>query len=936
MVQAMTSEVETVNFNGFYEALLNEHQSKFEEILSEHHAVLQNPEKIRLKMQQAICADLNKIAFRTLLTKFHLFKQDKPQISETADYYYAQFSELCKSPLFMVEMETEYPHLLTILNQRIQFYLINIQELLQHFAEDLEEIANEFTPRISFVKDIHFSLGDSHNKGKNVALVETDGGILVYKPHHLFNDLFLKDLLEFICSEMGVSMKTIQTISRDTHGWQEQIKPESYRNTQEAEQYYRNLGIQLAIFYLLKTDDIHYENIMMNRETPFILDLETIVANKKDAEQEEADTLFLEFCNEINESVMGVFILPANYKFSPFDIDLSAINNETEVSVHWKSFIIENPKSDTMQLVRKPSYIEKKQTSAMIQGELVNPYDYLESLKTGFQTCYQFLWRHQEKLEMLLDNPLYKRISSRQVLRATSLYAKLLDAVTHPHYMKDNQEVKRIFNKLIPKHAISKEEKKKITVEIEALQQHDVPYFTQPWNSRSLVIDVNTEIPNYFQKSLRSIVSERLANLSEQDLAKQLAYIDLSMLTLPRRSQTSSQVFSSVYVNDAKEIVRNRLDSQFKLTIQKAEPCTWMCHEVDGENKVKLSPISYSLYDSLGLLVNFLMYHRMTQEKKYLDYAKKGLEGVLSIYPYQSLIDNGTLSVFNGAGGYLYVLECFYNATGDTVYFDRLIELSKALKKSEHQLEEADFTSGLSGLVYLFAQLYEKHQYPVFREAAIRFGAKLKAGQEQNPTQLCGLAHGLSGVAMAFMALHKMTGQEQYLNQAKKCILKENQHFVEATSNWKDLRTEHYLQDTVYWCHGAPGIALARLSILTALKNSDETEFATAVESDLMGAVKKIMKDGFDPELGDSLCHGRYGNLDILIEINRVLKSQDIEQFIHRQSKGILSDLAAGHYRSGAASHLPIHNFMLGTYGIDHVLMRMHQPDLPSVLNLRW
>ncbi|MGG1220789.1 type 2 lanthipeptide synthetase LanM [Priestia endophytica] len=931
---SQTREKEGIfNFEAFYTSFVKQYERDIDQILLDYGYIFKSGRKIKEDIYYAAIFDLNKIAFRTLLYEFYMYKQNQKIGSDEEDFYYRNFNKYCGTPQFIEKIESEYGYLLKLLHQRMDNNLRNIRTLLEHFIEDITDIQFTLQLKVHFISSISFGLGDSHNGGKNVSFIETNVGRLVYKPHHLNNDLLFNGLINFVSKENNIPMETVKTVSKENRGWQEYIEPKSFQSVKEAETYYRNLGVHLAVFYILKTDDIHYENIIMHRDMPYILDLETIIANKKDEQSASDDTLFTLFCNEINDSVMGSLILPANYKFSPFDIDLSAISNETEVSEHWKSFIIENPKTDDIRLVRKPSYVEKNHVVAKINEEVIHPYDYIDKLKEGFKVTYQFIMKKQQYFLSYIKNYRTRKISTRQVLRPTSLYAKVLDAITHPTYMHNEERIQNIFRKLYPNKGITEAEESRINCEIQALWQHDVPYFTQHINSYNLMANENKEIKGYFKNTPISIVEKRINNLCEDDLKRQLAYIDLSMKTLPREATNKRHFVSHHTKFNCAEYVRRSLNDELKLAIHDDNTVTWMCHEVDEKNKIKLSPLSYSLYDSLGLLINLLSFYKVTKEDIYLEYAKKGLYGVLSVYPYEELIKANTISVFNGAGGYLYVLEQFYSIEQDDYYMELMNKITNHMMKNNSEIKEMDYTSGTSGIIFLFYRLYQQHHDNLFQKAAIYFGEQLMESYQRRNLTLNGLAHGYAGISMAFSALYSLTSEKKYLDLLKDAIDNENSHFNLEQGNWSDLRDGHKTKDPLFWCHGAPGIGLARLNVLQIIKDIDPSLEET-IKRDLNYAVKKIVKDGFRGELDDSLCHGKSGNLDILIEINQYLKDEQIALFTQEQVEELKLRVQDGNYRSGAASKLPINNFMLGVYGLDYIFMRIEHPQLPSILNL--
>ena len=107
--------------------------------------------------------------------------------------------------------------------------------------------------------------------------------------------------------------------------------------------------------------------------------------------------------------------------------------------------------------------------------------------------------------------------------------------------------------------------------------------------------------------------------------------------------------------------------------------------------------------------------------------------------------------------------------------------------------------------------------------------------------------------------------------------------FRTEVNNWLDLRsfTDSVLktQDTqpishmCTWCHGAPGIGLARLRTLPLLDN-------TAIRSEINIALKTTLENGFGGN--HSLCHGDLGNLELLLQANNFLDHSQWKTQVNR------------------------------------------------------
>ena len=134
---------------------------------------------------------------------------------------------------------------------------------------------------------------------------------------------------------------------------------------------------------------------------------------------------------------------------------------------------------------------------------------------------------------------------------------------------------------------------------------------------------------------------------------------------------------------------------------------------------------------------------------------------------------------------------------------------------------------------------------------------------------LTGFSHGAAGISWALLELAAQTGEDRFRTAALGGIAYERGVFSADVENWPDLRvvdTDSNQAQTVpfavAWCHGAPGIGLARMRCRRLL---DDPIF----DSEIHAALRTTIAHGFG--FNQSLCHGDLGNLDLLLEAQRVL-----------------------------------------------------------------
>ncbi len=180
------------------------------------------------------------------------------------------------------------------------------------------------------------------------------------------------------------------------------------------------------------------------------------------------------------------------------------------------------------------------------------------------------------------------------------------------------------------------------------------------------------------------------------------------------------------------------------------------------------------------------------------------------------------------------------------------------------------------------------------------------------------------------MQLAAATGDRRFREAAAAGLAYERSLYVPERRNWPDLRSGGEEPDgspsfLSTWCHGAPGIALARLD---GLRHLDDA----TVREEISIALETTLREGFGR--GHCQCHGDLGNLEPLRLAQEKL-GLDLAPRIGRLLGGTLADLRAHGWRFGMHGRTEPPGFMLGLAGIGHGLLRYVDPHrVPPVVVL--
>jgi len=136
------------------------------------------------------------------------------------------------------------------------------------------------------------------------------------------------------------------------------------------------------------------------------------------------------------------------------------------------------------------------------------------------------------------------------------------------------------------------------------------------------------------------------------------------------------------------------------------------------------------------------------------------------------------------------------------------------------------------------------------------------------------------------------------------------------------------------WCHGAPGIGLARLAttrriaVNTALKAKLDGKLLAA---DIGNAVEGVTRAW--PGQLDTLCCGTLGSIEFLCEAASGMGEREIGELALRRLGAVVAVAAAnGDYRWNSGKRQFNLGLFRGLAGVGYTLLRRIDSSLPNVL----
>jgi type 2 lantibiotic biosynthesis protein LanM len=875
---------------------------------------------------------------------------------ETPEGRFHSFCDRLRQMDVQLSIAREYPVLLRSLHIITMNWVDSSLELLERLSKDWDLIRASLAAGAEpgSLKSIAAGAGDTHRRGRTVAILEFSTGFkLVYKPHSQSVDVHFGEFLEWV-NQAGFEtpFRILKIIDRGCYGWSEFVAHQPCSNRSEVERFYQRLGGYLAAFYVTRARDMHFENLLAAAEFPVPVDLETLF--RDDAVVAEKDDPAI---NAFRLSVMQVLLLPERIYGSETDegVDMSGFGAKSGQHFPVGRTSWEGEGTDEMRLVRnKTAPMEVVGNRPKLEGQDVAAGEYIEAFVTGFRWVYRLIEERRDELQAtggILDR--FGEDEVRFVARATATYAVLLRTCQHPDLLGNGIDRDQVLDRLWLGAAQQTHLTRLIPAELKDLQSGDVPVFTSRPNSRDLWTSEGERISEVFEQTAMALAREGLNRLGEEDLARQVSFIRAAIASagegaLSRDYAPAPRKLRLADQREAIDLARAVGVMLCQDALENEFCASWIGITPVGarERSTSLHPLGLGLYNGLSGCSLFLAYlAAVTGDKSYERIARKTLtlvrrhldRGRASGVPVSSL------GAFSGLGGIMYTLAHLAVLWEDA----SLIDEAEALAADVPALIEADnaldVVGGSAGAIAALEVLNGISASDHLLNAAVLCGERLLLQQQpqgrgvgwktvvDSSQPLTGFSHGAAGIAWALLKLAAWSGEARFREAAESAIAYERSTFVAEEANWPDYRAGPGEDQSdalfkVAWCHGAPGIGLARIDSLPYMDDRETRE-------EIRIALRKTVESDFG--MNHCLCHGDLGNLDILLHAAQRVDDSWWSEAGKRLASETLATIAERGCLGDTQTSLASPGLMIGLAGIGYGLLRLACPErVPSVLVL--
>ncbi|MBW4450417.1 MAG: type 2 lantipeptide synthetase LanM family protein [Spirirestis rafaelensis WJT71-NPBG6] len=931
-------------------------------------------EVVHIRLERQLLLQLVSLCTHSLELEFSLFKALK-QSAFTLLWGRGQntgFNSNQQYQTFVKDLKTgkllsffqKYSVLARLVATAMDLWAEEKAEFLQRLASDLPTIQQNFEDTGQVVV-IQLNLSDLHNRGRSViALTFASGLKLIYKPRGLSLEAVYFNLLAW-CNQQKVLLpfKLVKVIDCKTHGWMEFVEHLPCEDEAAAQRYYQRAGMLLCLLYVLQGNDCHQENLIASGEHPVLVDLETLlqpVAEEIDPKTEEVGGAQYEANQQFFDSVLRTGLLP-RWQFGlggkAEDISgLGGVGEGTPVQMQkWQ-----NINTDNMALEYEPGIMPAEANTPFLNGITLSPNDYVDELIDGFQQMYQFLRERRERL-LETDSPLaalaHQKV--RFLFRNSQVYGDVLGKALNPKFLQHGVD-RSIQLDVLSRAFLAGDRKPSIwsllAVELQALEQMDIPYFVADSSSDALCINPDLIIEGYFKEPSYERMISHLRRLNDADLTQQIAIIRGSFYSRVARGITDAASTNAALDLDATaalppaQLVQSAVEIGKELharAIYAADgSVTWIgMGYLPKAERMQLQPLGYSLYDGVGGVALFLAgLAKITGNAEFRDLALSALQDLRKTLQDTDPNFQRKFTKQIGNGGGTGLGSIVYTLVRISQFLDEPQLLDIASRGASLMTQESiasdrqfDTIAGSAGAILGLLSLYQASSDPAVLDRATALGYHLLINRTKSDSGFrawatlegklaTGFSHGAAGIAYALLRLYKITQETVFLEAAEEAIAYEHSLFSPSAGNWQDVR-ENKPSFMTSWCHGAPGIGLGRLGGLELLDTPE-------IRQEIVAAINTTQQFGLQNL--DHLCCGNFGRMEVLLLAASKLSHPELGNTIQKQAAWLVArakqvgafylfpELPADVYNPG---------FFQGTAGIGYELLRLAYPEsLPSVL----
>ncbi|WP_394820681.1 type 2 lanthipeptide synthetase LanM family protein [Pendulispora albinea] len=824
--------------------------------------------------------------YKTLVLELKVAELNGKLQTQDPEARLAEFVRSLEEPGGRTQLWAEYPVLVRYVVGILDQWVRRSAEVAERWIGDWNLlIASGLLPESpGELLELSVGQGDVHRDGQSVAIATFERAKLVYKPRSLAPEAVVNRLIGWFNERApAYDLRPLHLLDRGSYGWTEFLAHEPCTDDEQLRGFYWRAGAMLALLHVLWGIDFHRENLIAHGAYPVAIDCEVLchitetditgVPGPRNLEPADA---FLA------DSVVRVGLLPVPFVFQDDQSkwqrsDLSALSGAAGQStpITAPTLVVEDGE---LRVRNRRGEMEATQNLPSDSSATA----FTPEVVDGFETAYRELAQGRDELLApgeLLD--WLRGVELRLLLRPTMYYERVLLDSLHPDFMRDAMDrsicLDRLFAKgHVPGMASVAED------EIRQLVTGNIPFFTFRPESPDLVLESGERVPSFLPRVPLACVEQRLRDLSDDDMGRQRHLIELTLAcfdpeSMPRPSRAPVATSTLALPGELRAVAVRIGETVMRKKLERGGRAGWVFAKNLHDEIWTPGPVGADLYDGLpGIGLFLAALGRATSHPGALRTATQIGDQLVDVV--RPILDDAGKSkpaqvewpvgAFSGAGGILYFLGNLTRLANESRWLPCIASLVAWIERHCPSDPHLDVISGSAGALLALLSVRDLVNVEAAACAAV---ARLTSSQSASgehaggwqsaaaPRPLAGMGHGAGGIALALAQWNAVRPSHGVSHAVASALAFEETLFDDAECNWRDARSEER-EFMAGWCHGAPGIALARLALPSSGRCDERLERA------LQSALRHTGVAGstFEGAPNDGLCHGDLGNLEIL------------------------------------------------------------------------
>ncbi|MEU1211156.1 type 2 lanthipeptide synthetase LanM [Streptomyces sp. NPDC005791] len=840
-------------------------------------------------------------SFRMLIGEFHSFREHRglPMTVES-DTALTAFRRHLEDPEHIRGLGDTYPVLRTRLERVLANSLDAYADLFTAYAEDRAALyAAGLVPRAdSPVVGIFATGADLHNDNRQVVGLElADGGKVVFKPRALVSDSFVHDLYTAADPFLTYSLRQCAPVSLTigAHGWQQFVTARAMTGADQPARYFYRFGALCALFGAIGASDLHDENLLAAGENPCVIDTETMVRPNAGVDNDSLPHVLI---NQLKLSVASTMLVPMANPNSPIDLVMAGVGIDGDQTSKMRRPVIHDMKTDGIAV--RWENVTHRQTDNVprLGGEALSPVTHFDEILKGYLDALGAV--RGGGVEKVLGS--YPHMPVRCLIRSTMVYARFLDAATHPDYLRDTEEAERVFRLLgkYPDYLTPEGAAYVGDEERASLHTGNVPYFTARGDSTELATP-RTSFPGLHRTSPLAFARSGVAlNARQSDLYHRFVMEECFNEVAGQHpaAMSARSVFAPV-LRDARPqtwwagIARTISSVSVSYDGPDGAETGWVCGIGPDRNAPTVTPGNFISFHDAGGIVTFLE-NAARDDRDLRESARSATRGLDTLLAeYGDVLIQAPESVFTGSASLL--LTRPYQV--DTDWLGRVADSIE--ERAAAGTLDADLSTGPAGLLMVLLSRLEA-------------GGGATLGQERLG-RLCDLVLTQVEATLAapwFDVAHGDIGMRWAASRIGRVL--DDPALVNASADWLTSRSADGAELPVAgWCNGAAGLLLTSAEVLTS---AGRQEWLTGGR--LSALVERATRLPADGPVDLSVCHGSSGVIQSLIAAGRILGDTSLLERACDYQERVLAAARSHGFHTGVAGRTSLLGYMFGWSGI--------------------